>query len=279
MKYNIIIYLFYPLHCSLSFVPCSLFIIHCSLLIVNSCHKAYNTGTVNMVSTCKAIPPKDGIAIGTIISEPRPVEVRMGKSANIVVAVVIISVYPSEGSRAYWFVFISGLIAVSALMMPGVSGSFMLLILGMYSFIIPTFKSLLTDFETSNFMIILVFGLGLFTGLLSFSRVLSWTFKKYHQSTLMVLTGFIIGSLYKIWPWRVPTKWMNELTGTIDTDPTLLQSLEQHDFKVISEKLVLPGDYFIDDPKTLLVIGSVIFGFLLVWLLDRLFGHNKVKKV
>jgi putative membrane protein len=192
--------------------------------------------------------------------------------AGIAFAVLIISINPSEGSHAYWFIFLSGLIAVSALMMPGVSGSFMLLILGMYGFIIPTFKSLFTGFEMDNFIIILVFALGLLVGLLSFSRVLSWTFKRYHQSTLMVLTGFIIGSLYKIWPWRVPVSWMNKITEAIETDPALLDSLNTHDYKVITEKLVLPGDYFIDNPKTGLVIGSVIFGFLLVWLLDRFFG-------
>lgn len=196
---------------------------------------------------------------------------------GIAFAVFIISINPTEGNTEYWFVFLSGLIAISALMMPGVSGSFMLLILGMYSVIIPTFKSLLTDPSLESFLIILVFTFGLLFGLLTFSRVLSWTFKKYHQSTLMVLTGFIIGSLYKIWPWRVPTQWMNKLTDQIEQDSQLLQNLDMEQIKVISEKLVWPGDYVIDTPKTALVIGSVIFGFLLVYVLDRLFGENQQK--
>jgi putative membrane protein len=197
--------------------------------------------------------------------------------AGIAIAVFIISINPTEGSTEYWFVFLSGLIAISALMMPGVSGSFMLLILGMYSVIIPTFKSLLTEPSMDAFMIILVFVFGLLVGLLTFSRVLSWTFKKYHQSTLMVLTGFIIGSLYKIWPWRVPTQWMNQLNGQIEHDPTLLEKVDMEQIKVISEKLVWPGDYFIDTPKTALVIGSIIFGFLLVYFLDRIFGTKEKK--
>jgi putative membrane protein len=194
---------------------------------------------------------------------------------GIAVAILIISVNPAEGSQAYWFVFLSGVIAVSALMMPGVSGSFMLLILGMYGLIIPAFKELLTDPKPEQFLLLLVFGLGLAAGLVTFSRVLSWTLKRYHQSTLMLLTGFIIGSLYKIWPWRVPTQWLNKLTQSFQSDPALLQSLDKHEYRVISEKLVLPGNYFIDDPKTGLVIGSVVFGFLLVYVLDRVFGGKK----
>lgn len=194
---------------------------------------------------------------------------------GIAFAVFIISINPTEGSRAYWFVMLSGIIAVSALMMPGVSGSFMLLILGMYGVIIPTFKSLLTEPTLEAFTLIFVFGIGLVIGLLTFSRILSWTFKKYHQSTLMVLTGFIIGSLYKIWPWRMPTEWMIKETNSFQTDPSLLQSLGHHEYRVISEKLVMPGDYLMDDPKTGLVIGSVIIGFLLVYLLDKFFGKKK----
>lgn len=199
--------------------------------------------------------------------------------AGIVFAVLIISINPAHGNTAYWFVFISGMIAVSALMMPGVSGSFMLLILGMYSVIIPAFKTLITAPNAEIFWLIFVFGLGLVAGLLTFSRVLSWTFKKYHQSTLMVLTGFIIGSLYKIWPWRLPTKFMNKNTEAFETDLSLLENLDKHDYKVISEKLVMPGDYVLDDPKTFLVIASVIFGFLIVWLLDRIFGDKNVKGI
>lgn len=193
---------------------------------------------------------------------------------GVATAVLIISINPAAGSTAYWFVFLSGMIAVSALLMPGVSGSFMLLILGMYGIIIPTFKSLITQPSVSSFMIILVFGLGMIIGLLSFSRILSWLMEKYHQSTLMVLTGFIIGSLYKIWPWRVPTRWMNELTQQMESDPSLLLNLDKHDFRVISEKLVWPGDYFLDSPKTTLVIASLLFGFLLVYFLDKLFGEK-----
>ena len=194
--------------------------------------------------------------------------------AGTLFAVFVISINPTEGSTAWWFVFLSGMIAISALMMPGISGSFMLLILGMYGIIIPAFKSLLTQPNGENIILIVIFGLGLLTGLFSFSRLLSWTFKKYHQSTLVVLTGFMIGSLYKIWPWRMPVTWMNKITNSLESDPALLQQLGKEDYRVISEKLVLPGGYLTDDPKTMLVIAAIVFGFLLVWVLDRLFTNR-----
>ena len=197
--------------------------------------------------------------------------------AGTLLVIGVIRINPVEGNTALWFVFLSGVIAISALMMPGISGSFMLLILGMYGIIIPAFKSLLVQPGWEAFRLIFVFGLGLLTGLLSFSRVLSWTYKHFQQSTLMVLTGFLVGSLYKIWPWRMPSSWMNKITLTVESDPTLLASLSKHDYRVISEKLVLPGDYFIDDPKTGLVIGAAILGFLLVWLLDKAFQPRNVK--
>jgi putative membrane protein len=194
--------------------------------------------------------------------------------AGTVFAILVISINPVEGNTAYWFVFVSGTIAISALMMPGISGSFMLLIMGMYGIIIPTFKSLLIAPTMDNVILIGVFGLGLITGLLTFSRVLSWTFSKFHQSTLVVLTGFMVGSLYKIWPWRVPSSWMNKLNNTIETELSLLQNLDKHDYSIISEKMVLPQDYILGEPKTIITIICLVFGFLLVWLLDRWLGKN-----
>jgi len=189
-------------------------------------------------------------------------------------AISIISINPVEGNTAYWFVFLCGMIAVSALMMPGISGSFMLLIMGMYGIILPAFKSVLTQPNMDDILMIGVFALGLVAGLLTFSRVLSWTFRKHHQSTLVILTGFMLGSLYKIWPWRMPTSWINKINGDIETNLELLQNLSKHDFKVITEKLVLPANYLLDDPKTIVAIIAGIGGFLIVWVLDRVFAKK-----
>ncbi len=123
---------------------------------------------------------------------------------------------PANGSTALPFVYLSGLIAISALILPGISGSFILLLMGMYSFIITdTLRPALRTLAPDKLLIMFVFALGCLTGLMTLSRVLSWTFKKYRNLTLAILTGFMLGSLNKIWPWRVPTEWLRDQAGAI----------------------------------------------------------------
>ncbi len=188
---------------------------------------------------------------------------------GIAIAYYLVAMHPMQGSRAYWYVFISGLIAISALIMPGISGSFMLLILGMYTIIIPEVKNLLTNHEMESLMILIVFGLGMLTGLFTFARVMSWAFKNYHQKTLVLLTGFMIGSLYKIWPWRLPELWLNKEDGNIYSGVLKLADVPHESIKIITERLVLPQDYIISNPNTVIVIISAIIGFVSVLLLER----------
>jgi putative membrane protein len=81
------------------------------------------------------------------------------------------------------------------MILPGISGSFILLILGKYEFIIESVKDM-------NLLVIAVFGFGCVVGLLSFSRLVSWLLHKYHDLTVALLAGFMLGSLNKIWPWK-----------------------------------------------------------------------------
>jgi len=160
---------------------------------------------------------------------------------------------PSQGNSAYWFVFVSGMIAISALILPGISGSFILLLMGMYTLIIPAVKGALTGGDTQSIITLLVFAGGCLLGLATFSRVLSWTFKKFHDLTMAVLTGFMIGSLNKIWPWREVLSYRTDSAGV--RVPFLEQS-------------VWPSN-FTGDPMVLPAIGLMIAGVVLVLLLDR----------
>lgn len=159
------------------------------------------------------------------------------------------------GSESPWFVFLSAAIAITALVLPGISGSFMLLMLGMYTFIIKdTIKGLTESIDADKILTLLAFGLGALTGLFSIARVLKWLFETYRDATIAVLTGFMIGSLPKIWPWRNANMWMDRDTGEI------LQSLpEGPDHKIISEILVMPGDYY-SDPYTLIACLTCVLG-------------------
>ena len=215
-----------------------------------------------------------GLIIASVIYIGKQVEKWNIKSIlllilGIAIAYFLVVMHPMQGTKAYWYVFISGLIAISALIMPGISGSFMLLILGMYTIIIPEVKKLLTEHSTDSLVILIVFGLGMVVGLFTFARIMSWAFKKHQQNTLVILTGFMIGSLYKIWPWRLPQIWLNKEDNIIYNGLDMIKDLPKESYKVISEKLVLPFDYSIGDPRTIAVLVSMLVGFSIVFLLEK----------
>ncbi len=115
--------------------------------------------------------------------------------AGIAVAAWICLVSPSQTTEAYWFVFISGVIAICAMILPGISGSFILLLMGKYAFIMKAVTDL-------NIPVLIIFAAGAAIGIISFSHFLTWLLKKYYKPTLCVLAGFMIGSLVKVWPWK-----------------------------------------------------------------------------
>lgn len=111
----------------------------------------------------------------------------------------IVGLIPVETPDAWWFIFICGMIGISAMILPGISGSFLLLILGKYEFITATLKN---PFIPSNALILTIFLLGVFSGLMSFSKFLNWLMSHYRSLTMAFLTGILIGSLRKVWPWK-----------------------------------------------------------------------------
>ena len=116
---------------------------------------------------------------------------------------------PSLGanSNPYYLLF-AGAIAICAMILPGISGSFILVILGAY-------KTLSDAFHDWDLKKIALFATGATIGLLSFSRVLKWLFKNYHNTTLALLTGFIFGSLNKVWPWKKTISVLEDITGEV----------------------------------------------------------------
>lgn len=115
--------------------------------------------------------------------------------AGIALAFMITVITPASTPDAWWFIIISGSIAICAMILPGISGSFILLLLGKYAFIMTAVSNL-------QFNIIALFGVGAVVGLMAFSRVLSWLLEHFRNATIALLTGFMIGSLNKIWPWK-----------------------------------------------------------------------------
>ncbi|GJM31298.1 MAG: DUF368 domain-containing protein [Saprospiraceae bacterium] len=182
--------------------------------------------------------------------------------AGTALAYYITIANPAQGSESLLVVFVAGMIAISALILPGISGSFMLLLMGMYTFILPTVKTALKTFDTGSLIVVAVFALGCLVGLALFSRILAWTFKNYHDPTLALLTGFMLGSLNKIWPWRNVVEYRTNSHG------------EQVPF---IEHNVLPAQ-FEGEAYFWGAIVLAIIGFTAVFLLDRFGTKPELKE-
>ena len=133
---------------------------------------------------------------------------------GIALGAVICTLSPTQTPDALWFVFISGALAICAMVLPGISGSFILLILGKYKFIMASITAITANIGAlwgsegadvalfwQSAAVVAVFMAGALTGILGFTKFLRWLLSRWHRSVLLVLAGFIIGSLVKIWPW------------------------------------------------------------------------------
>ncbi len=118
---------------------------------------------------------------------------------GVAVAYVIVSLVPVQTSNDAWIIFLSGTISITAMILPGISGSFILLILGKYEFITGALKNLL---QIESLKTLVIFASGCALGLISFSKVLKWLLSHHYNKTMLLLIGFMVGSLKKIWPWR-----------------------------------------------------------------------------
>lgn len=146
-----------------------------------------------------------------------------------------------------WFLFFAGMIAICAMILPGISGSFILVLLGAY-------KPVLNALNTKDFVSIIIFLVGAVLGLLSFSKILKWLFSTYKNYTLATLTGFIIGSLNKIWPWKETISWRTNSKGM--EVPFNTASVSPFSFE--------------GDNQLLISIFLMLIGFGLIILLEKL---------
>ncbi len=160
---------------------------------------------------------------------------------------------PTQLDTPLWFVFIAGAIAICAMILPGISGSFILLLMGMYSYVLNSIKDL-------NVLILGVFAAGCVTGLLGFSRVLSWLLVKYNDIALAVLTGFMVGSLNKVWPWKITTKYRTNSHG--EEVPFLQENISPINYE--------------GDSQLIMVIGLSIVGFLVIFIMEKFAQNNGV---
>jgi putative membrane protein len=223
-----------------------------------------------------------GLIIASIIYVGK--QIKAWKAITIIMLIVgavlayYITTLPSLGSNSNpYFLFIAGAIAICAMILPGISGSFILVILGAYK----TLSDAFHDFDLKK---IALFASGALVGLLSFSHVLKWLFKNYENTTLALLTGFIFGSLNKIWPWKETVLVFNEQTGNsiafsevsnLGTLSIYQNTMEDFDtYKTVIEQSILPRYYSQINggisSELIPAIGLMIAGFLTIFILEKI---------
>ncbi len=160
-------------------------------------------------------------------------------------AYFLVGAVPVQTPESAWFLFLSGMLAICAMILPGISGSFILVLLGKYQFV-------LAAVNQRDLVSLAIVGVGAVVGIVTFAQILAWLFKRYHDVTIAVLIGLMAGSLRKIWPWKLTVE------SIIDRHGEILPTVQQNFLPS-----ALTGEVF-------LALGLALAGFVIVMALDRL---------
>jgi putative membrane protein len=175
----------------------------------------------------------------------------VGFIAGILLAYVLTLLAPMSAPMSWWFLFASGILVVCASFLPGISGSLMLLLLGMYQFLVNAVANV-------NLVAIAIFVAGCLVGLFGFSRILVWALEKYRKATTAMLAGLMLGALNKVWPWRQVFEFATNSRG---------EQVPAHD------KSILPWDYLATtgkDPHVFQAILMMALGVFIVFLIEKI---------
>lgn len=165
---------------------------------------------------------------------------------------LLVGLVPVQTPEALWFVLLCGSLAVCAMILPGISGAYILLLLGKYEYVTGALKD---PFDPHSLTVILVFVAGAVVGIMVFSRMLGWFLANRHNATVALLTGFMAGAMRKVWPWK-------QALETRLVDGKVL---------VLKEANVLPRE---PDDTVLACLGLMVAGAVLVLAVERLAGRG-----
>ena len=177
---------------------------------------------------------------------------------GIVLSYWITVVSPATTPNDWWFVMLSGAIVICAMILPGISGAFILLLLGKYMFIMEAVTQL-------NIGVLVVFAIGAVAGIVSFSHVLSWLLAKWHDATVTMLMGFMIGSLNKVWPWKQTLETYLDSHGV--EQPLVQANVSPMQFEVLG-----------GESHLVLAIVSCVAGFALIYVIEMIGKRVKANK-
>jgi len=166
-------------------------------------------------------------------------------------ALMIVSLRPAQLPSEWWMLMLAGAIAICAMILPGISGSFILLLMGMY-------KVFIEALQTMNVVLLLSFVLGCIGGLLGFSHILSWLLARYQSIMYALLTGFLIGSLKVLWPWKEVLETTVDRHG--DIIPLVQVNVSPFRYTALSG----------ESSQLIIALLCVLFGLVLVLLLERI---------
>lgn len=196
-----------------------------------------------------------GWVVGRQIKKP-DFEIGIALSTGLVIGIFLAQLAPLEMDPSLFTLFLGGMFAVCAWILPGISGSFILLILGLYSAVL----EVITSFDILS---ILCIACGCVIGLVSFARILSNLFARFRRQTLSVLTGFMLGSLLKLWPWSQTMSYQLNADGST--------------ISLVEERL-LPLNFEMttgQDADIVMAALAALSGCILVILLDRVAQRSR----
>jgi putative membrane protein len=171
-----------------------------------------------------------------------------------VAAYWIVGLVPVNTPETWWFLILSGALASVAMILPGISGSFILVLLGKYEFVINAVNN-------RDLVSIILIGIGAVIGLVSLAQLLGWLFNRYHDLTVAILTGFMVGSLRKIWPWKEVLEWTTDRHG--EEVPLAVKN--------ILPPLTINGAF---NTEIAIALGLALVGFFLVIVIDRVANRH-----
>ncbi len=162
----------------------------------------------------------------------------------------LVGLVPVATPNDYWFLFLCGAVAICAMILPGISGSYILVLLGKYQYVLDAVNH-------RDFLVLGLVAAGACVGIIAFSRILGWLLKNYHDLMVATLTGLMIGSLRKVWPWK------ETLESVVDSHGQMVPLVQSN---------ILPGQWNVE---VLAAISLMVAGLLAVLFLDRL--GNRIK--
>jgi putative membrane protein len=176
-------------------------------------------------------------------------------------AYLLVGLVPVQTPETWWYLILSGALAICAMILPGISGAFILVLLGKYQFI-------LSAVNQRDIVSIALVGIGAVIGLVTFAQILGWLFKRYYNMMVALLTGLMLGSLRRVWPWKMDAAWLQDGAG--------MYILDSHGERIVTQQINMLPDFSSSAGVTEFVIAVLLFSLVLgaILLLERLAGDK-----